>query len=94
MYVVEKLTDRDSRCLGMVQRAAASAEKSYYKAHAELLSYRAAKAPAGSPQQTPKLSPRPKLQNEPNSPIAAATAPGAAPIPLRASYPANLALRL
>jgi hypothetical protein len=95
MYVVEQLTDSDSRRLGMVQRAAAAAEKSYYKAHAELTSYRAAKAPPEPRQETPKLSPNPKLQNKPNSPTAAAQAPApAAPTPLRASYPANLAPRL
>jgi hypothetical protein len=94
MDVVEKLTDSDARRLGMVQRATAAAEKSYYRAHAELLSYRAANAPAAPPQQALKLSPKPKLQNEPNSPIPASPAPAAAPVSLRASYPANLALRL
>jgi hypothetical protein len=101
MYVVEKLTDSDCKHLGMVQRAAAAAERSYYKAHSELIGYRASTAPAGSRQDPPKLSANPKLQNKPNSPIAAAAptfapanVPAAAPIPLRASYPANLALRL
>jgi hypothetical protein len=99
MYVVEQLTDSDSRRLGMVQRATAAAERSYYKAHAELMSYRAANAPADSPatspNNTPKLSRKPNLQNEPNSPAPPTpAAPAAAPTPLRASYPANLALRL
>jgi hypothetical protein len=94
MYVVEQLTDSDSRRLGMVQRAAAAAEKSYYRAHAELTKYRAAKAPVDSPQEAPKPSRESKLQNKPNSPAAATPAPAATPIPLRASYPANLALRL
>jgi hypothetical protein len=78
----------------MVQRATAAAERSYYKAHAELMSYRAANAPADSTKQTSQISSKPNLQNKPNSPVPPNPAPAATPTPLRASYPANLALRL
>jgi hypothetical protein len=92
---LDRMLENPVAALAMFQRAQAAAERSYYKAHRELMQARALEARASKLQdQTLEKLTKPDLQNKPNLAAPAVDTAAAMPRSGRTPDPSNLALRL
>ena len=66
--IAAKLLNGGDRALATIQRYATAAERSYYKAHAELLKSSKLRNEAESPTRHAPLATRHSVQNEPKFP--------------------------